>query len=93
MEIMVSGAFSTGRPNFMRMRSWNRALIMSDSAQSLTYRTSELERARTADLLRIVPKDRRSVLDIGARDGFFSALLREHFDQVTALDLRMPLSD
>lgn len=63
---------------------------MSDSAQFLAYRTSESERARTADLLRIVPKNRRSVLDIGARDGFFSALLREHFDRVTALDLQMP---
>lgn len=64
--------------------------MMSDSAPFLAYRTSESERARTADLLRIIPKDRRSVLDIGARDGFFSALLREHFEQVTALDLQMP---
>ena len=64
--------------------------MMSDSTQFLAYRTSESERARTADLLRIVPKNRRSVLDIGARDGFFSALLRDHFDQVTALDLQMP---
>ena len=63
---------------------------MSESPQFLSYRTSESERSRTADLLRIVPKNRRSVLDIGARDGFFSALLREHFEQVTALDLQMP---
>jgi ubiquinone/menaquinone biosynthesis C-methylase UbiE len=64
--------------------------MMSDSPAFLAYRTSESERARTADLLRIVPKNRRSVLDIGARDGFFSSLLRDHFDQITALDLQMP---
>lgn len=54
------------------------------------YRTSERERARTADLLRVIPKGRRTVLDIGARDGHFSRLLTEHFDEVTALDLEMP---
>jgi SAM-dependent methyltransferase len=48
------------------------------------------ERARARDLLRIVPKNRVSVLDIGARDGFFSALLRRHFESVTALDLTLP---
>lgn len=38
----------------------------------------------------MLPKGRRSVLDIGARDGHFSKLLTEHFAEVTALDLQMP---
>ncbi len=63
------------------------------TTQFLPYRTSDAERARTADLVRIVPKNRRSVLDVGARDGFFSALLGEYFAEVTALDLRMPQFD
>jgi SAM-dependent methyltransferase len=54
------------------------------------YRASELEKARTADLLRVLPKGRATVLDIGARDGFFSKLLTEHFASVTALDLKKP---
>jgi SAM-dependent methyltransferase len=41
-------------------------------------------------LLRLLPQDRRSVLDIGARDGHFSQLLTEYFDEVTALDLEKP---
>jgi SAM-dependent methyltransferase len=57
------------------------------------YRASELEKARTADLLRVLPKGRATVLDIGARDGFFSKLLTEHFASVTALDLRKPPFD
>jgi SAM-dependent methyltransferase len=54
------------------------------------YRASESEKARTEDLLRILPKGRRSVLDIGARDGYFSQLLTKFFEQVTALDLEKP---
>ena len=54
------------------------------------YRESEQEKKRTADLLRILPRGRRSVLDIGARDGHFSRLLAEHFPEVTALDLHKP---
>ena len=54
------------------------------------YRQSEREKARTADLLRLLPKGRDSVLDIGARDGHFSKLLTEHFRCVTALDLTKP---
>jgi SAM-dependent methyltransferase len=52
------------------------------------YRESEPEVARTADLLRILPRGRRSVLDVGARDGHFSRLLTEHFSSVVALDLK-----
>jgi SAM-dependent methyltransferase len=54
------------------------------------YRASELEQERTKDLLRVLPRGRRSVLDIGARDGHFSRLLTEYFSAVTALDLRRP---
>jgi len=54
------------------------------------YRQSEQEKARSADLLRLVPRGTKSVLDIGARDGHFSRLLTEYFDQVTALDLERP---
>jgi len=55
-----------------------------------TYRASEQEIARTADLLRVLPRGRRSVLDIGARDGHFSRLLTDYFAEVTALDLELP---
>jgi SAM-dependent methyltransferase len=54
------------------------------------YRESESEIARTADLLRILPRGRRSVLDVGARDGHFSRLLTEYFSSVVALDLNRP---
>jgi SAM-dependent methyltransferase len=54
------------------------------------YRASESERARTDDLLRLIPKNRRSILDIGARDGHFSRLFTQYFDEVTALDLERP---
>jgi len=54
------------------------------------YRQSEKEQARTADLLRLVPRGRKSVLDIGARDGHFSRLLTDYFEEVTALDLEKP---
>jgi SAM-dependent methyltransferase len=60
---------------------------MSDLQQ---YRQSEQEKARSADLFRLLPRGRKSVLDIGARDGYFSRLLTDHFDQVTALDLEKP---
>lgn len=51
------------------------------------YRQQELEKKRAGDLLRLVPKDGHAVLDVGARDGYFSKLLAEHFNIVTALDL------
>jgi len=44
-----------------------------------SYRNSKLEQDRTEDLLRILPKDCNSVLDIGARDGHFSKLLSGYF--------------
>ncbi len=57
------------------------------------YRESETEKTRTADLFRLLPRGRSSVLDIGARDGHFSRLLTEYFDLVTALDLERPPFD
>lgn len=54
------------------------------------YRASQDEKDRTNDLLRILPRNRRSVLDIGARDGHFSRLLKDYFPEVTALDLEKP---
>ena len=54
------------------------------------YRSSGPEKERTADLLRLLPRGRASVLDVGARDGHFSRLLAERFPAVTALDLQKP---
>lgn len=57
------------------------------------YHGAQSEQARTADLMKLMPKGRQSVLEIGARDGFFSRLLTEHFPEVTALDLELPVFD
>lgn len=56
------------------------------------YRESESEQERTEDLMRLInliPKG-KDVLDIGARDGHFSVLLTEYFENITALDLEKP---
>lgn len=55
-----------------------------------SYRQSESEQARIADLRRLLPRGRATVLDIGARDGYISGVLTEYFDTVTALDLEEP---
>jgi SAM-dependent methyltransferase len=54
------------------------------------YRQSPLEQARVADLIRILPEWRSTLLDIGTRDGFISSLLAEYFGRVTALDVTKP---
>jgi len=54
------------------------------------YQTA-LERARTKDLLRLLPRGYTSVLDAGARDGYYSRLLVDYFRSVTALDINFPL--
>jgi SAM-dependent methyltransferase len=51
------------------------------------YRQSEPEQARTADLLRILPRGRTSVLDVGARDWYHARLLTGYYGWVVALDL------
>lgn len=54
------------------------------------YRNSALDRARVSDLMTLLPERGASVLDIGARDGFISKILADHFSLVTALDLEQP---
>ena len=57
------------------------------------YRNSDSEQQRTADLMKaisVIPDRGESVLDIGARDGYFSKLLTSYFKSVTALDLTKP---
>jgi ubiquinone/menaquinone biosynthesis C-methylase UbiE len=63
---------------------------MTTAFDLVEYRASESERARTVDLLRLLPSGRRSILDIGARDGHFSRLLAQRFPEVTAIDLETP---
>lgn len=58
-----------------------------------SYHNSEQEKQRTADLLRLLPHNRKSVLDIGARDGYFSNLLTKRFARVVGLDLCIPAFD
>ena len=40
--------------------------------------------------MRLVPKGYHSVLDAGARDGYYSLQLTQYFDSVTSLDLTEP---
>jgi SAM-dependent methyltransferase len=63
---------------------------MRVSVDYAKYRQSPLERARIGDVVRLLPRNRSSVLDIGARDGFVSRLLTDYFHTVTALDLEKP---
>lgn len=53
------------------------------------YRQADSEKLRLQDIVRLLPKG-KSVLEIGARDGFHSKILTDHFDTVTALDLQKP---
>jgi SAM-dependent methyltransferase len=57
------------------------------------YRNSDKEKERVADLMGLLPGNIETVLDIGARDGFFSKLLAERYSHVTALDLEKPSID
>jgi SAM-dependent methyltransferase len=58
------------------------------------YRNRDIEKVRTYDLMKLIPNDCQGVaLDVGARDGWFSVLLSEKFDKVTALDLQKPSID
>jgi SAM-dependent methyltransferase len=56
----------------------------------LEHRATPSEKRRSEDLMRLLPKNRSSVLDVGARDGYFSLLMAEHFARVVALDLHPP---
>ena len=54
-------------------------------------RNKEKEKARTNNLIALLPDDcGGAAIDIGARDGWFSSILVEKFDKVTALDLEKP---
>jgi hypothetical protein len=60
------------------------------------YGQSEPERQRTDDLMqavRSVEGGRARALDVGARDGHFSRLLAQDYDEVIALDLEQPEID
>lgn len=55
------------------------------------YRNKDKELLRSDDLVNLLPNDSRGfAVDIGARDGWFSKLLADKFDQVCALDLSKP---
>jgi SAM-dependent methyltransferase len=54
------------------------------------YRASPSEAARISDLLSLLPESADKVLEIGARDGYISAILAKRFSQVVALDIVMP---
>lgn len=54
------------------------------------YRESEAEQQRLRDLLRLLPRGQRTILEIGARDGYHTRILTELFETVTALDLEQP---
>ena len=54
--------------------------------QAYRQRDSELERIRK--LMDIIPHDRASVLDIGARDGYVTRLLSKYYGVTIALDLQ-----
>lgn len=62
------------------------------SRENLTgYRNKEIEKERTASLKSLIPEiSSGNSLDVGTRDGWFSVILTEKFDKVTALDLEMP---
>lgn len=75
--------FSTQGEQAIRGRS-------TSEIEMAVYRNSPPEQERTSDLINILPKGLDSVLDVGARDGYLSRLLTEHFAKVTALDLEKP---
>jgi len=52
---------------------------------------SPREQARLEDILRLVPTNRSTVLEIGTRDGFICSKLINIFEEVTALDLELPV--
>ena len=57
------------------------------------YRGSDRELMRTTDLMRLVPINGHTALDVGARDGHFSRLLADRYSEVVALDLTKPNID
>lgn len=62
---------------------------ITEAVELVDYSGNQEEK-RIGDLVRIAPKGRSSVLDVGARDGRVSIALAPYFETVTALDLAMP---
>jgi SAM-dependent methyltransferase len=62
----------------------------SIAADLCAYRETQAEKNRTDDLVSLIPDRGSTALDIGARDGHFSRILRERFAHVVALDLTRP---
>ena len=54
------------------------------------WRETDIEQARVADLMAMLPVEDGTALDIGARDGFISTRLANRGMAVTALDLEKP---
>ena len=54
------------------------------------YHATAAEQERATSLLSMLPGNRRTVLDIGARDGYYSRLMAQRYADVTALDLELP---
>jgi len=63
---------------------------MSPTAPQDTYHSTGKEQDREADLRRLIPNRYGSAIDAGARDGFYSLILADHFKSVIALDLSKP---
>ncbi len=61
-----------------------------DPTPAFATHQTELERARTQDLIRLLPRGYKSLLDAGARDGYYSGLLTDYFESVTTLDINFP---
>ena len=55
-----------------------------------THRNHPREQERINNLLGLIPKTDETILEIGARDGYISKKLSEHFKTVVALDLELP---
>ena len=55
------------------------------------YRGKPAEVERVASLMALVPPGQRTVLDVGARDGYLSIRLADSGASVTALDLEAPV--
>jgi hypothetical protein len=60
---------------------------------SASWRNTEIEKARVANLMAMLPTGVGTAVDIGARDGFISSQLADRGVAVTALDLEKPQID
>lgn len=48
------------------------------------------EQQRLNDIIRLLPKNRCSILEIGARHGMMTRILTQYYSEITALDLEEP---